>query len=265
VNIRCAILFRLGGFLAVLMTAACLPSIAAAAPVVIHQGSNDPQTEGWTFSGSGGTTTIAGTEIIAAVTHNFWNVNDSSDLYAKAYTYSLTPGNLAGDWVFDAIVRVIDSPIVPPGPDVGGTGLIVADGLNYWSFYLTNSTAGTVSNSSPLGLSHSFMLNTTTDYHHYQIAFSQNGAGTGDDTANFFSDGTLVFGNVPRSDLYVSGASYAYFGPVSSAGTSDANYELVRFDDGTPAAVPGPATLLLVSAGLVWAAASARARRRARR
>ncbi|MBI1926274.1 PEP-CTERM sorting domain-containing protein [Candidatus Poribacteria bacterium] len=254
---------------AVATTPTFFPSAVQAVPVVVHQGSHDPATEGWTLNMSGVIVgnLAGGTETTASGSHDFWHIQDLSTTGVSSYTHALNNADLSGNWRFEAGLRIIDSPVCPGCLDVGGTGVIVADGMNYWSFYVSNSGAGPISDSGKTGL-HSLLLSTSldtrSDYHHYAIDFSQNGPGSSDDTADFFVDGVLVFNDVGRTGLWTSSAMFVHFGPVSTGGTSDANFELVRFDNGAPQqAIPEPSTLTLLVVGLAGLVVAQRRRKRA--
>lgn len=148
-----------------------------------------------------------------------------------AYVFPLGASDLTGNWRLEAKVRVVDSPLIPPF-DVGGQSVGVFDGLSIWQFNLSNSLVGPVT-PFPFSYARSVSLDTVTDYHTYVIEMSQNGPGVADDTANFFVDGSLVFGGVTRPELApASGFSSVLFGNASSPGLSSARYELVRFDNG---------------------------------
>lgn len=241
------------------ITVLCLIGrLIEAAPLIVHQGLNDPVSEGWTLQSTGipSGSLVGGTETIASVSHDYWQIQDLSFTGEQHYDFELTRDTLAVDWRLEASLRIIDSPIVTNSTDVGGTGVFVADGLNYWSFYLSNSTVGLISDTGKAGL-HSLLLSSTldtrSDYHDYVIEFSHNGAGPTDDTADFFIDGALVFDDVGRSGLWTTTSNLVYFGPVGTDAKSDAHFELVSF---TP--VPIPAAAWLFSSGLLGLAGIAR-------
>ena len=215
--------------IATLALAVLMPASASAATLVRHQGSTDPSTEGWYYITSGGNvTTSGGTEITASGEHHYWNTNDASLSGGASWYFDMTSAQFASAWRFQISARVIDSPIVPGYLDVPGTGLIMRDGINYWSFYLGNDFVGPMGNAGTLAAR--YYLNTRNDYHSYVIAISHNGAGAADDTADFYVDGALAFAGMPRSVLYASTDVVVNFGPNSTNGTSNVNYELVRVD-----------------------------------
>jgi hypothetical protein len=220
-------------WLSCLLLSVLLPLGAMAGTVVMHQGSLDPEAEGWELAIAGDSGASGGSETTASGEHAFWDVRDSSDVGGIAYGFALGAEDLSGDWRLEAIVRVIDAPICPGCVDFGDVGVIVRDGLNYWSFYLGNSTAGPISDTGKTG-QHSLLLShpldTRADYHRYDIQFSQNGPGPADDSADFFVDGLLVFDDVGRSGLWTASEVLVGFGAVSTAGIGEARWELVRFD-----------------------------------
>lgn len=224
----------------------------SASPILIHQGSNDPTTEGWALSniGSAGTL-VGGTEVTASGSHEYWQVEDADTSGGGFLRYSatLSPIDLSGDWFFEASVRVINgSPV--PGTNIPPQSLIVADGLNYWSFYLGDNVVGALSSSSALIPSLSTSID-FSDYHTFGIQFSHNGAGTADDTADFFIDGGLVYNDVGRSQVFASSNNFTHFGTVSSPAVGGARYESVVFDNGVISSVPAPAAVWLIGFGII--------------
>jgi hypothetical protein len=218
-------------------------SPAHSATIVEHIGANDPATEGWTLVQSGNAvgTMSGGSEITGSGNHDYWQVQDLSNDGSNTYQRTLSAPELSGNWTLEASLRIIDSPSV-------GTAIIVADGLNYWSFYLNNGSTGARDINGDLY--QPIAMDTTDDYHNYRIQFSQNGAGTADDTASFFVDGIFQY-TADRSVLFASVASpFVLFGPTGTAVTSDARFELVNFNDGF-ALVPAPPSIWLMGIGLL--------------
>jgi hypothetical protein len=232
---------------------ACLllgSSPALATTVILHQGSLDPASEGWALSIGGDSGASGGSESTASGMHAFWDVRDSATDGGIGYGFGLDPEDLSGNWRLEAVLRVVDAPLCPGCADFGDVGVIVRDGLNYWSFYLGNDRAGPISDLGKTG-THSLLLShaldTRADYHRYEIQFSQNAAGAADDTADFLVDGALVFDDVGRAGLWTSNEILVGFGAVSTLGTGEAHWEWVRFDDGQ---VPEPRTTLALGAAL---------------
>ena len=203
-----------------------------------HEGDTDPVAEGWThFVTNSGSPGIAagGRETTPSGEHAYWRVQDLIYDGSQSYNSPLPQPLSIGAWRLTAVVRVVDSPIVPNGGlEVGGTGVFVADGRYYWSFYLSNVAAGPVSNNYNRGGSHSFarsvVLDTRDDYHEYTIQFTPKGGDN--DSADFSVDGKLVFDDVPRQGLFESSDSLFYFGPIATNGISDAKYAWVCFESG---------------------------------
>jgi hypothetical protein len=227
-------------------------STAQATGIIAHVGSNNPTDEGWTFNNSG--TVVGsvggGTETTASGSHDYWQIQDLSSSGGRSYTMPLGVADLAGDWRLEASLRVVESPANPGTTIVGGTSIIVADGANYWSFYLSNSEVGPV-NDTRTSLVRTWSMDTQSDYHDYVIQFSHNGAGSADDTADFFVDGVLVFDDVGRSGLWNTSSSLVYFGPNSTLGTSDAKFEYVCFNGCSAPPVPAPSSLWLLGSGFL--------------
>ncbi len=223
---------------------------ALAIPVIMHQGSNDPSTEGWTLDNAGSLgTLVGGTEITTSGSHDYWRIEDADTSGVHRYIYSPSASDLSGDWYFEASVRVTNGPTVPGRVNLPPNAVFVSDGLNVWSFYLGDSIAGLENNNVPSELTLSTSID-FSDYHTFGIQFSQNGVGVADDKADFFIDGSLVFNDVGRSGLSTSSSSLIYFGPVGTASVGDARYESILFDDGA-APVPVPSAILLFGSGLL--------------
>lgn len=236
--------------IASLLLVTASPLAAQAMTVIDHEGSLDPVAEGWELGIAGDSAAAGGSETTGSGVHAFWDVRDSSTEGGIGYGFALGPEDLAGDWRLEAIVRVVDAALCPGCADFGDVGVIVRDGLNYWSFYLGNSNAGPISDSGKTG-QHSLLLSraldTRTDYHRYLIQFSQNGPGPGDDTADFLVDDSVVFDNVGRSGLWTANEVLVGFGAVSTAGLGEAHWERVLFDDGR---VPEPSAALALGGAI---------------
>jgi hypothetical protein len=242
-----------------LLLLAIMARSASAVPVVLHEGSLDPVFEDWALGTTGNVSTSSGIETTVSGTHAFRNVKDSQteDGYSWAQYYQyFSPSlvELSGDWRLEAIVRVVDAPICPSCTDIGDVGVSVRDGLNYWSFYFSNAAAGPVSDrdddgKGPQALLLSHPLDTRSDYHRYEIRFSQNGPGPTDDTADFLVDRAIVFNDVGRSGLWSTSPedTGVFFGTATfldRSGISEANWERVLFDDGS---VPEPSAFFLLA------------------
>lgn len=214
------------------LTAAVIASpLVNADPVVSHEGMADPVTQGWTHTlincpacalGPGSETTDSGV-------HDYWQVQDSTTSGISNYFAEPCVIAYAGDWTFEASIRIIDSPVFA-GTNIGTTAMFLSDGMNYWSFYIDNDKAGPLGQGTPLTLAVPFALDTRDDYHTYSIAFSQNGPGPEDDTADFFIDGQPIASDLGREDLYASTAQLIFFGAAGTASVMDAHFEYVRFD-----------------------------------
>lgn len=213
-----------------LLMALLFPTTAARAESIAeHIGLSDPETEGWTHQdlfgdvgdeGPGNETTESGD-------HEFWNIQNALD-NTNGYLQFTCLEVVDVDWTFEASVRIVDSPIIPKF-GVGGTFVGVGDGINQWGFYIENDIAGPAA-AAGFGYLFSVPINTRIDYRNYRIEVSTNGVGAEDDTADFYIDNALVADDVGRAGLFPSGLSRVLFGAASSAGTSDANYELLRLD-----------------------------------
>jgi hypothetical protein len=225
---------------------------AGAASVIVHAGSNDPVSEGWTYNSLGAGSVGGGTETTTSGSYDYWRVQDAATCSGCAtnYGYVLDTDDLSGNWTLSATIRVVDQ-------SLWGNHVLIADGLNYWSIYFRNDSGsysvGTVNgtSASPF-LSNSVSIDPVTDYVDYKIEFSQNGLGTADDTADFFIDGALIFDDIGRSDLFSSSLLAVSFGSVGSVPTSDGHYAYVSFDSGiTTVPLPGAVWLLGSALGLI--------------
>ena len=217
--------------LAAILTVMCVAPHATAAPLLVHEGLMDPANEGWVHENDGctGCTVGPGSETTATGVHDYWRVEDASMNGVNHYLQRPCRVVYAGDWTFEAKVRVIDSPVLT-GTGVGTTVVIVADGRDYWSFYLDNAAAGPVGPGQPLALNPAFAVDTRDDYRVYRIEFAQNAAGPLDDSADFFVDGQPIAVGVGRSDVYTTSDDFLWFGAAGTAGTMEAHFEYVRFD-----------------------------------
>ena len=215
----------------VLALVALTSSFALANPTFVHEGATDPQSEGWdqTLANCPGCTVGGGTETTPSGTYDYWRVQDSSAFGVRNYSRELCVVSFAGDWTFEASIRVIDSPIFA-GTSIGTAVAIVGDGMNYWSFYLDNGHAGPLGAGVPFSLAAAFEVDTRDDYHVYSIEFSQNGPGPQDDTADFFVDGVLFADDLGRGDMYSSDDEFLFFGGAGTASIMDAHYQYVRFE-----------------------------------
>ena len=216
--------------------AGCLATVAHAAVIAEHAGEINPESEGW-FLNDGGVIVGGGVETTSTGAHSFWEVWDAITTGGGGYAVIPDLTVFSGDWTFEASLRVVDSPMVP-GNSVPGTGIIVRDGSNYWSFYIGNDRVGPVSPYVTLARTH--FMETRDDYHSYKIRFFANGTGSYDDSADFYVDDVLVFANVSRSEMFPAPDHAIGFGGVSTVGTSRAFYERVHFEDGTTLPSPTP-------------------------
>lgn len=211
-----------------------------ATTLVQHSADKDPLTEGWSLSSNASASFQGGTETIGLDSFKYWETKDTSASGFSAYVVPLQDAIRDNPWSLSAVVRVISSPQAFAGTTAGGQSVSLFDGLTVWQFNFRDDRAGPVG---PFPFNHvsPAVLDTTITYRSYRIEFLPNQAGTNDDTANFFVDGTLAIANVRRSQLAgTAGTPQLLFGNASSPGLSTARYSSVVLS-----AVPEPGTGLL--------------------
>jgi uncharacterized protein YegL len=225
-------------WISIAVTTALLAGQVAAAPsptTMVHDGASDPTTEGWSHSaGTNPGSVESGSETTTTGKHAFWRIEDRILDGWQAYRWPLPPDAATKAWRFSAVLRIVDSPVITFHDGVGGTGVVVADGQHYWSFYFTNTQVGPVGkwagSMAAYHLARTFELDTRSDYHEYGILFDPVGPGAADDSADFFIDGRLVFDDVTRQDLFETPSELLHFGSTSRPGTSDARYQWICFE-----------------------------------
>jgi hypothetical protein len=200
--------------------------VVAATAVIEHVGSTDPNSEGWSINPSTPDGQFGGAELTPSGNHEFWEINHSPSGQPLGYArYALSSQQLDSDWRFQARVRVVDS----PGFDQVPFTMIGVRDAGDWSFVLGNDVVGVLSNTTFPSLSRSAAKDTLGDYHFYEIQFHQNGAGAGDDSADFYYDGLLLFSGVSRSEISIGPASYVFWGPADISTASDARFEYIGY------------------------------------
>lgn len=239
-----------------LVVSALLAINGTANASVIHTGSADPTTEGWTLYSSGATT--GGQETIGGSQYNYWQVNDNSDVNAPFYHAPGTAAILdnAQGWTLTGVLRVSG----PVSTSAWPVSISVDDGHGkMWNLTFYNGT-----DESGTGVYRGQDGNTTllkamdvsSAYHTYQLLFKPNGTGLDDDTADVFIDGTLIT-NITRAQAdagLLSGE--VNFGSITSGGTGSANYAYVALEAGNhiidaPTVVPEPSTAILLGGCLL--------------
>lgn len=224
-----------------------LMSPVHAATLAQHVDDKDPLTEGWSLSSNSSASFQGGTETIGLDSTKYWETKDTSASGFSAYVITLQDSIRDNPWSLSAIVRVVSSPQAFGGTTAGGQSVSLFDGLTVWQFNFRDDRAGPVG---PFPFNHvsPAVLDTRTTYRSYRIEFLPNQAGTNDDTANFFVDGTLAIANVSRSQLAgTTGTPQLLFGNASSPGLSTARYSSVVLS-----AVPEVGTGLLSVLGTAF-------------
>jgi len=110
-----------------------MPVVAAS--VIVHSGSNDPVSEGWTYNSVGAGSVGGGTEATTSGSYDYWRVQDAATCSGCATNYEafLDTDDLLGDWTLSSTLRIVDQ-------SLWGNHVLVADGLNYWSIYFRNDS-----------------------------------------------------------------------------------------------------------------------------
>lgn len=229
----------------------------ASALTLLHSGSADPTTEGWTPFTSANTLTSAG-----PVTNDLgigidaWQVDDTSAAFdtLRYYTQAISPADVAAGaaagWRLSIQLRIVDTPdelVSVSGFGLAGTiSGLYRDATRDWYLGFASTAAGDPIARLPGGSTFT-MTGGGSGYHLYELVFDPSAG-----SADFFIDGVERVSNVVGS---VTSATHnvVTWGATTSPDDGTGNYALVRFAN-SPAPIPEPSAALLVGAGLTWLA-----------
>jgi hypothetical protein len=220
-------------------------ALANGTQIALHEGSNDPETEGWTRerSFSNVDTFPISNDLGSGI--DAWAVYDNgfSDGY---YQYNLTPeqGALASTfgWKLTTTIRVVDFVELSP-----------TDSATKVGFGSYDLKFGALSDGTPqvsvYGISDILTLNgLDSGYHLYELVFDPS-----ENNADLFVNGYLqasdLISTTTASPANVMFGSTVGNGEGGVGATGRANYSLVNLQ-----AVPEPNSIVLVIAGLLAAA-----------
>ncbi len=202
------------------------------AVIALHEGSNDPSTEGWQrddFTGIGGTVG-PGVDIEA-----YWRTQGHAG-GAQRYLYSLDPADASDPrgWTYTARVKVNTA------AQVFDASFGVIDRNDWWNLHLvaggTSDTTGVwVVDSNAHPSERLSAINPSVVYHTYQIVFdpaAQGGAGG----VTYYVDGRIIGTRFRGQQYQVGGMTRLDFGDIDRGDTaSDSQWSLVRFEIGNAA------------------------------
>jgi hypothetical protein len=238
-----------------------------ASATFVHQGQNDPTTEGWALYSSGAVG--AGQEAIGGRLWDYWQVNDDSYDNAPFY-HGAAPSDVLSDatgWTLTSVLRVNTLGTSPDWP----VSVSVDDGASkLWNLQMYNGTgasgAGVYRANAYVAPTLLTAMDVTLGYHIYQLVYDKTA-----DTAAVYVDGTSV-ASITRAQAdggLLSGE--VNFGSITSYGKGSANYAYVAIEAGHhvysdlnafSSPVPEPSTIMLLTTGLVGLLAYAWRKRR---
>jgi len=230
-----------------------VPSLPHATPLITHNGSLNPVSEGWTRHVSPlpipeGPLTPDPIGGLPA-----WNINDNSGDRiggsALWYASTLTPAQITAaqtdGWTLTTRLRVAS---IPDDPDFG-VNVIFVDGVRSYDMYFGTQADGDQvimlgETNSPFTGPQYVAEGQGNAYHLYQLVFDP-GVGS----ASLFVDNNpvpVLTNYTGKSPIDPPGS--IFWGATSSFTTGNGNYNLVEFDI---QAVPEPGTLTLVGLGVL--------------
>ncbi|MEM7479403.1 MAG: PEP-CTERM sorting domain-containing protein [Planctomycetota bacterium] len=211
--------------------------------VFLHEGNNDPTTEGWILNLTGSGNSVGSVTNDLGIGIDAWFTDDDTTSGSNVAAYTATPsaaqiaaGNLNG-WTLSANLRVVDI------PDAVDSSVIVLyrDGTTSWEMnFGTEADGDTIVQLS--GGGQYTLQGTGTGYHQFDLVYD-----SATSSADLLVNGLEVISNNTGSLSASSGA--VAWGAGSTAGTGHGNFASVSFST-----VPEPSSIILLGIGMsVWA------------
>ncbi len=248
--------------LGTLLVFACMSSAAMASVVALHQGANDPITEGWAGNGFGNAGLSEGARDTGDPTTSVWFIDDKSTNFgsSKRYLYYLTDtekAEAATGWALSARINLLDGSGAPPlsgellenykTPNMAVMVEFATDTTAYrMDFGLDNDNNPVVILQDGWAGDHSTGTNyivPTGGFHEYTLIF-QN------DAASLLVDGVEVLSGYTGSTNNVH-ANRVAWGAFFDGSLGGAEYNIVKFETSPANPVPVPGSVFLLSGGLV--------------
>jgi hypothetical protein len=218
-----------------------MASFAHAATIISHTGSADPTTESpaWGVGGAG-TFGPGGTD-----TKPYWDVSTTfaGDSTAEAYYYcTLTPGDVSGNWLAEATVKVPTLTSGDWGPSDAYLNLYVGTS---W-YFIGLSDAGLYQSTGGGGYTNQLYGFTPDTSTYYTMSMKQTGTGV-----DVYVDGIMRASNItPRAGANYGNLLYWGDGGPNSQMAGRSQWNSVVFDTNA-APTPEPGTLVLLATGLI--------------
>lgn len=245
-------------FFLVAASFAFVPTTAHAAATLLHEGANNPTTEGWTAFASANALTSAGPVLNDLGTGlDAWSVDDTSSAFdtLRYYNQLIAPAEVAigasAGWRLSVNLRIVDAPdelVTVAGFGLAGTiSALYRDATRDWYLGFGSEADGDPIVRLPGGSTFT-MAGGGSGYHLYELVFDPSAG-----SADFFIDGVERVSNVVGSITSATHNSVLW-GAATSPDDGTGNFNYVRFAN-SPAPIPEPSVALLVGAGLALLAA----------
>ncbi len=255
-------IIKKGLMVVTLLVFTCMASIATASMVALHQGANDPTTEGWTGNGFGNAGLVEGAKDTGDPSTSAWFINDKSENFgsSKRYLYYLTEDEkteAATGWALSARINLLDGSGAPPlsgellenykTPNMAVMVEFATDTTAYrMDFGLDDYNNPVVMLQDGWAGDHSqgnSYIVPTDGFHEYTLIF-QN------DAASLLVDGVEVLSGYTGSTNNVH-ANRVAWGAFFDGSLGGAEYNIVKFETSPANPVPVPGSIFLLSGGLI--------------